>query len=65
MALESFALLKWTTKGGLQREVGLKEKVRRRMRRGLPPTSEVCQRKDASFLVSGRLDISSSDKTPY
>ena len=34
-ALGSFALLKWTTKGGLQRGVDLKEEVRQRMRRGV------------------------------
>lgn len=34
MALEGFALLKWTTKGGQQRGVDLKEEVRWRMNRG-------------------------------
>lgn len=47
--LESFVLLQWMTKGGLHKRVVLKEEVRGRLRRGLVPTCEVCQRKDASF----------------
>lgn len=47
MSLTSIGLMKWTIKGGRQRGMGMKEKVRRRIRSGLPPTSEVCKRKDA------------------